>query len=265
MERLRRHYLKPGAPLPGGIFIPEVGWNGGYAGGSRCDAIYVGFTNASGRLLVGHELKVSRADWLAELNKPGKADAWADQCHQWWLVTAPGVVHEGELPAGWGHMVPGPSKTRMKILAQPQTHLDRQPSWKAARALLARQDTLRADAIRDEVMRQTDTIRKQERERLKDNSQTAKWQSLAENAKTELQQLWKALGYQEWGRPDPDTLADLAILLRQHETLRKASSHLLNRYHGNRWERFEESLADVKAAHQAIKEQMRPTALEVEA
>ena len=41
---LQRHYIKPGLDLPGGIFLPEVGWNGGGpgAGSGGCDAIYVG-------------------------------------------------------------------------------------------------------------------------------------------------------------------------------------------------------------------------------
>lgn len=148
LARLERHYIKPGQPLPGGIFLPECGWNGGGAGG--CDAIYVGFTSTSGRILVGHELKVSRADWLNELNKPGKSDPWADQCHEWWLVVSdPAIVHDGELPAGWGLMTPGPSKTRMKIITKPARkdptiHV---PSWRAVRSIMARQDTLRAEAI----------------------------------------------------------------------------------------------------------------------
>jgi len=148
LERLKRHYIKPGQPLPGGIFLPEVGWNGSAGGG--CDAIYVGFTSTSGRILVGHELKVSRNDWLAELNKPGKSDPWADQCHEWWLVVAdPAIVHDGELPAHWGLMTPGPSKTRMKIhtRAVRKNPAEHRPSWDAVRSIMARQDTLRSQAI----------------------------------------------------------------------------------------------------------------------
>ncbi|WP_234817784.1 hypothetical protein [Mycolicibacterium sphagni] len=146
---LKRHYIKPGADLPGGVFLPEVGWNGCAGGG--CDAIYVGFTSSSGRMLVGHELKVSRSEWLSELNKPGKADRWADQCHEWWLVVSdPAIVHDGELPPGWGLLVPGPSKTRMRALVKatrkPQDHT---PSWDAVRSVMARWDTLRAKAIED--------------------------------------------------------------------------------------------------------------------
>ena len=47
LGRLRRHYIEPSRRLPGGIFVPEVGMNGGYGAGRRCDAIYVGFTTTS--------------------------------------------------------------------------------------------------------------------------------------------------------------------------------------------------------------------------
>lgn len=81
LSRLRRHYIEPSRRLPGGIFVPEVGMNGGYGAGRRCDAVYVGFTTTSGRQLIGHEIKVSRSDWVAEMGrKNGKADAWADEC-----------------------------------------------------------------------------------------------------------------------------------------------------------------------------------------
>lgn len=157
MELLKRHYIKPGQSLPGGVFLPEVGWNNG-SGGGGCDAIYVGFTTTSGRILVGHELKVSRADWLNELNKPGKSDAWADECHEWWLVVNdPAIVHDGELPAGWGLMSPGKSKTRMTIHHKPDRKgREHRPSWLACRSIMARQDTLRANAIADAAKRQHD-------------------------------------------------------------------------------------------------------------
>lgn len=149
LARLQRHYIKPSVPLPGGIFLPEVGWNGGGYGAGGCDAIYVGFTSTSGRILIGHELKVSRADWLNELNKPGKSDPWADQCHEWWLVAAdPSIVADGELPAGWGLMVPGSSKTRMQIKQKPDRKPpEHNPSWLAVRSIMARHDTLRSSAI----------------------------------------------------------------------------------------------------------------------
>lgn len=149
MVRLRRHYIEPSRRLPGGIFVPEVGMNGGYGAGRRCDAVYVGFTTTSGRQMIGHELKVSRSDWIAELGrKNGKADEWADECHQWWLVVSdPGIVRAGELPDGWGLMSPGRSVTRMTVHQPAAVKADHRPGWDAVRSVFARYDTLRAEAV----------------------------------------------------------------------------------------------------------------------
>ncbi|WP_209999680.1 hypothetical protein [Mycolicibacterium frederiksbergense] len=149
LGRLRRHYIEPSRRLPGGIFVPEVGMNGGYGAGRRCDAVYVGFTTTSGRQLIGHEIKVSRSDWVAELGrKTGKADTWADQCHQWWLVVSdPSIVRDGELPEGWGLMSPGRSVTRMTIHRPAVPKVDHDPSWEVVRSVFARYDTLRAEAL----------------------------------------------------------------------------------------------------------------------
>jgi hypothetical protein len=150
LARLDRHYIKPGEAYPGGVFIPEVGWNGGTAN-SRCDAIYVGFTGSSGRLLIGHEVKVTRADWRRELDHPGKADAWADQCHAWYVVApSTAVVKPEELPHGWGLLTINPRTTvRLDVTVKAAVHADRAPSWDAVRSVLSRADTLRAQAIVD--------------------------------------------------------------------------------------------------------------------
>ncbi|AWN02662.1 hypothetical protein SEA_XAVIA_62 [Mycobacterium phage Xavia] len=201
---LKRHYIKPGAPLPGGIFLPEVGWNGVSGGG--CDAIYVGFTSSSGRILVGHELKVSRSDWLNELNKPGKADAWADQCHQWWLVVNdPAIVHEGELPEGWGLMSPGKSKTRMAVHVKAVTKTDHTPSWHAVRSIMARQDTLRANAIQnarsDAYRDATAEVEERVARRVNDElTRSAHNNELVRTLQDRIRQIERALGHNfNWG------------------------------------------------------------------
>lgn len=152
LERLERHYIKPDAQgYAGGVFIPECGVNGAWGAGSRADALYVGFTSASGRTLVGHEVKVSRADWRRELDKAGKADAWADNCHAWWIV-APhrDIVPVEELPYGWGLMLPSPrSVNRMKIEVPAIVHADRVPAWEATRSIMARLDTLTRQQLHD--------------------------------------------------------------------------------------------------------------------
>jgi hypothetical protein len=164
LAKLRRHYIKPG-PRPGGLFVEECGRNGNAGAGSRCDALYVGFTAASGRTLIGHEVKVSRGDWLRELDKPGKADTWADSCHAWYVVAPAGVVQIEELPDGWGLMNPARRRsTRMTIVVKAQTYLDRVPSWETVRSILARQDTLSAAALEECQRVATDEAREEFRD-----------------------------------------------------------------------------------------------------
>lgn len=56
--------------------------------------------------LIGHEVKVSRSDWLTELRDPEKAEAWKRYCHGWYLVVPQAeIVRDRELPEGWGLMV----------------------------------------------------------------------------------------------------------------------------------------------------------------
>jgi hypothetical protein len=160
MARLRRHYIPP-KPMPGGVFLEECGFNGAFGASPRCDALYVGFTGASGRILVGHELKVSRQDWRNELDKAGKADAWADECHEWYIV-APDedTVPREELPPAWGLMVPNPrAKTRMRVVKRAANYPGRVPSWDAVRSIMSRLDTLKREEIANEVAKRVGTER----------------------------------------------------------------------------------------------------------
>ena len=60
---------------------------------------------AQGLPLHGHEVKVSRADWLKELSDPDKAAAIKRYCDRWWLVVPDKrIVHPDELPPDWGLM-----------------------------------------------------------------------------------------------------------------------------------------------------------------
>lgn len=149
MERLHRHYLGT-EMFAGGELATEVGINNGQGGGgSRCDAVWVGFTSTWGRVMVGHELKTSRADWLRELNNPFKA-SWADACHAW-MVVAPDttVAQPQEIPPGWGLMVVDPKRpVKMRIVVKPEVRAtDWSPPWWAVRSFMARVNTLRSAEI----------------------------------------------------------------------------------------------------------------------
>lgn len=161
LEQLRGHYIaettQPGARR-GGVFAHEVSPNGAWGGPGirRADALYAGFTSASGRILVGHELKVSRADWRAELAKVGKADAWADACHQWWIVAPSAeVVPPEELPDGWGLMLPPRTARgrRMQIAVKARVKTEHNPPWWAVRSFMARLETLEHEQRHDEIQR----------------------------------------------------------------------------------------------------------------
>lgn len=55
--------------------------------------------------LHGHEVKVSRSDWLHELAQPEKAQEFVPYMDYWWLVVSnAAIVREDELPEGWGLM-----------------------------------------------------------------------------------------------------------------------------------------------------------------
>jgi len=68
----------------------------------RCDMLAMGLWQSKGLYLHGHEIKVSRSDWLKEIDDPSKADAFAKRCHYWWIVAPKGIVKLEELPANWG-------------------------------------------------------------------------------------------------------------------------------------------------------------------
>jgi hypothetical protein len=69
-------------------------------------ALSAGYGVGGGPHLHGHEVKVSRSDWLAELRAPEKAEAFARYCDFWWLVVSDKtIVRPDELPDGWGLMV----------------------------------------------------------------------------------------------------------------------------------------------------------------
>jgi hypothetical protein len=83
----------------------------------RIDFLAVGCWASTGYDVHGHEIKVSRSDWLRELKKTGKADSQMIRCDYWWLVAPAGVLKDGELPSDWGFMQITESGCRVKVKA----------------------------------------------------------------------------------------------------------------------------------------------------
>jgi hypothetical protein len=112
LDALQRHYRKPGEERNGEILLPEVQAPGSQR---RADLVRVGMWHSRGTGVDVHEIKVSRADWLRELDDPAKAEAWWPHCNRFWVVTVPGIVAPAELPEGWGLMELPSSGRRFKV------------------------------------------------------------------------------------------------------------------------------------------------------
>lgn len=110
---LHRHYL-PDETRPAGIFAPEIQAPGPTQ--RRADLIWLGCTAAAGNQLIGHEIKVSRADVLNELADLTKSDPWQRYCDRWYLVIPhTSLVNDLELPNTWGVLTP-PSGRRTRSM-----------------------------------------------------------------------------------------------------------------------------------------------------
>ncbi|ACL42240.1 conserved hypothetical protein (plasmid) [Pseudarthrobacter chlorophenolicus A6] len=128
----------------------------GYADGRRIADFVAGDKyggNAHGDKLAlhGHEVKVSRADWLTELRDPTKADAIKRYMHRWWLVVPDAsIVKPGELPDDWGLLVPGANGKLRARKAAPRLTPEAPPlpfiiSLMASAARTAHREPLRRD------------------------------------------------------------------------------------------------------------------------
>lgn len=106
---------------------------------------------ASSQAIHGHEVKVSRADWLTELRDLTKSERVKRYCNFWWLVVSDAsIVKPGELPEGWGLMVKSGcvlrTKTKAPELTPDPLSLDFICGLTAAVQRTAMREPLRRDA-----------------------------------------------------------------------------------------------------------------------
>ncbi len=66
------------------------------------DALVCSVWPSRGLWIAGVEMKVSRSDWVRELNNPEKSVALQRCCDFWWVAAPVGVVQLSELPETWG-------------------------------------------------------------------------------------------------------------------------------------------------------------------
>lgn len=117
---LRRKFPKEQAAM-----LYEVRDAAGFSANRSADVIMVGLWPSRGCKIEGFEVKVSRSDWLRELKKPEKAEAFVRYCDHWWVLAGDeSVVRLSEVPETWGLMVPrggglGVLKDAPRLPAQP--------------------------------------------------------------------------------------------------------------------------------------------------
>lgn len=106
-DALHARYNRPSQGRPGEryVCIEEARSGAGFDGNNgQCDFLAVNTWRGRGMELIGHEVKVSMADWRAELAAPEKAERFARFCRRW-FVAAPSALAtkiRDEVPPAWG-------------------------------------------------------------------------------------------------------------------------------------------------------------------
>jgi hypothetical protein len=84
----------------------QVRSRAGFDARRTADFVAMDLWPSKGLLLHGHEIKVSRSDWLRELKEPENAAEFIPYMNCWWVVASDRrIVRPGELPDEWGLMV----------------------------------------------------------------------------------------------------------------------------------------------------------------
>lgn len=156
LDALTGHYRKPGEARSGEILITEPQ---APKSQRRCDLLRIGMWSSRGTGIDVHEIKVSRSDWLRELDDPAKAEAWWPYCSRFWVVAPPGIVAGGELPEGWGLMEPQARSRRFKVRVRPA---EKQPELTVGLIV--------------ELMRRADNQRLSEMDELRQQHRDGMWQ-----------------------------------------------------------------------------------------
>jgi hypothetical protein len=87
------------------VAMSHVRSDAGFDAERTADFLALDLWPSKGLMLHGHEVKISRSDWLNELKDPEKSGAFLAHVDYWWLVIASkDMVKPGELPASWGMM-----------------------------------------------------------------------------------------------------------------------------------------------------------------
>lgn len=99
---LYKHFAQRYACLTEITVTEPVASNGHFPVDRRCDLLLVSRTER-----INVEVKVSRADFLADIAAPEKQAAWQHYTHRWAYAVPRGLVLPHEVPPGWGLLYVG--------------------------------------------------------------------------------------------------------------------------------------------------------------
>jgi hypothetical protein len=95
-QALRDRYGHQGGNGRRYAFAAHVRSHAGFDATRTADFVAMDLWPSRGLSLHGHEIKVSRADWLRELKEPAKAEEFIPYMNFWWLVAR---RHQQRTPA----------------------------------------------------------------------------------------------------------------------------------------------------------------------
>ena len=105
-------------PAPAFCLLEQVADGTGARQNRWADAVAMSVWPSRGYTLDGIEVKVSRYDWLHELQQPKKSAAVQQYCNRWWIaVSNENIVQPGELPSTWGLTVLDGKKMKVVVPA----------------------------------------------------------------------------------------------------------------------------------------------------
>lgn len=165
-RRIRAHHSNTAGNGPEWVVVTEVRNAAGFDAHRSADALAFNTWPSRGLAVHGFEIKVSRSDWQRELQDPAKAEAFAQFCDYWWVAAPEGVVLPGELPAGWGLMVPNRG-ARLRV-ATPATKREAKPIGRSFMAAILRRGAEQAPAAA-ELEELLQAARKSTREEMQRN------------------------------------------------------------------------------------------------
>jgi hypothetical protein len=196
-HRLAAKYAEKSGNGNAYAFIPQVRNAAGFDANRTIDAYVMALWPSRGLTLTAFEIKSSRSDWVRELHKPEKAEAFCRLADFFYLVVGDkSIVHPGELPETWGLMVPHGKGLRAEVEAPALRDLSAKPRplppafGRSYLAALLRAATYVGATTPEEIRAAEDRARESERERVE--MDTGHWQRRAQAAENTLQEFQHA-------------------------------------------------------------------------